>query len=388
VEELSGPGQCGAGLGILGSMVVAEETRSRRKYPLVTALLVVPVVPLAMLAALRLIGFDGGWYTLVALSLTPYAAAAGVFAGGVALALRRWWIGGAALVLALALAVLVLPRASAGEQRDVHGKTLRVLSSNLLYGRADAKAVVDLVREQRIDVLNLVEMTPAAGGRLTAAGLFDLLPHRVLHPEPGAFGSGIVSRFPLKEVDLTGDSAAKQPGAEVYLGEGVVAEIVAVHPISPDVDTHQWERELKDLSRPIGEHGLRILAGDFNATLDHAALRAVLARGYADAARETGRALLWTWRPLRLRFPRLTLDHVLVGTVDTDEGTRWVYDALHDKDATPAWLLGIRDEVQDGSLRFERYTDDPDDIPVDQPSLVLTGEQSNTSMVFGDAART
>jgi maltokinase len=84
--------------------------------------------------------------------------------------------------------------------------------------------------------------------------------------------------------------------------------------------------------------------------------------------------------------PVSNLDHVLVGTVDTDGGTRWVYDALHEKDVTPAWLIGIRDETRDGPLAFSRYCDDPEAIPVDQPSLVLTGEQSNTSMVFGDVA--
>jgi endonuclease/exonuclease/phosphatase (EEP) superfamily protein YafD len=55
-----------------------------------------------------------------------------------------------------------------------------------------------------------------------------------------------------------------------------------------------------------------VLAGDFNATLDHAALRAVLRRGWADAAQVTGRGLVWTWRPLRLPWPRLTIDHVLI----------------------------------------------------------------------------
>jgi endonuclease/exonuclease/phosphatase (EEP) superfamily protein YafD len=290
-------------------MTVAEETRVRRKNPLVTALLVVPLVPLAALVALRLIGYDGDWYTLVALSLTPYVAAAGVVFGGLALALRRWWAGGIALVLAIVLAVLVLPRLSASDQRDVHGKTLRVLASNLLYGQADPKAVVDLVREQRIDVLNLVELTPRAVDGLTSAGLFQALPYRVLHPAPGAFGSGIVSRFPLKEVNLTGDSAAKQPGAQADLGDGVVAEIVAVHPISPDVDTPQWEREIKDLSRAAGEHGLRILAGDFNATLDHAAFRTVLSRGYNDAAEERGAGLSPTWPS---SSPVVTIDHVVV----------------------------------------------------------------------------
>jgi endonuclease/exonuclease/phosphatase (EEP) superfamily protein YafD len=290
-------------------MVTTEETRIRRKNPLVTVLLAVPVVPLAVLAALRLIGFDGDWYTLVVLSLTPYAVLYGVLFGGLALAFRRWWVGGVALVLAVALAVLVVPRVSASEQRDVHGKTLRVLASNLLYGQADPKAVVDLVRTQRIDVLNLVELTPRAVDGLTAAGLFQTLPYRVLHAAPGAFGSGIVSRFPLTEVNLTGDSAAKQPGAQVDLGDGVVAEVVAVHPISPDVDTPQWEREIKDLSRAAGEHGLRILAGDFNATLDHAAFRTVLSRGYNDAAEQHGSGLSPTWPS---SMPLVTIDHVVV----------------------------------------------------------------------------
>jgi maltokinase len=91
--------------------------------------------------------------------------------------------------------------------------------------------------------------------------------------------------------------------------------------------------------------------------------------------------------PLVVRAePVDTLDHVLLGTVDSGEGPRWVYDALHDKDVTPAWLAGMRDNATDGPLRFERYTDRADEIPVHEPSLVLTAEQSNTSMVFGDVA--
>ncbi|MBE7189383.1 aminoglycoside phosphotransferase [Jatrophihabitans endophyticus] len=89
--------------------------------------------------------------------------------------------------------------------------------------------------------------------------------------------------------------------------------------------------------------------------------------------------------------PVATLEHVLLGTVDVEGvGTRWVYDALHDKDVTPAWLAGIQSAPDDGSpgtgtVRFARFAP-PDDIPVDEASLVLSGEQSNTSMIFGDTA--
>lgn len=84
------------------------------------------------------------------------------------------------------------------------------------------------------------------------------------------------------------------------------------------------------------------------------------------------------------------LEHVLLGTVETEAGLRWVYDALHDKEATPAWLAGMRDASEEtdrsaGPIRFQRFAA-TEDIPVDEPSLVMSGEQSNTSMVFGDIA--
>jgi maltokinase len=102
---------------------------------------------------------------------------------------------------------------------------------------------------------------------------------------------------------------------------------------------------------------------------------------YADGESETYQL------PLVVREqPVDNLEHVLLGTVESDEGTRWIYDALHDKDVTPAWLIGMREDATHGSVRFVRYAESPDDIPVDEASLVLTGEQSNTSMVFGDVA--
>src|SRR5215467_12306452 len=80
-----------------------------------------------------------------------------------------------------------------------------------------------------------------------------------------------------------------------------------------------------------------------------------------------------------------TLEHVLIGSVLIDDETHWIYDALHDKDVTQAWLTGIRDEATLGPLRFARIGG-PEEIPVGQASLVMTAEQSNTSLVYGDQA--
>ncbi|MFZ5850937.1 MAG: maltokinase N-terminal cap-like domain-containing protein [Actinomycetota bacterium] len=75
------------------------------------------------------------------------------------------------------------------------------------------------------------------------------------------------------------------------------------------------------------------------------------------------------------------LAHALVG--EGPDG--WVYDALHDKEVTGLWVRGIADEADAGAVRFHRAPGAPA-VPVDEPSLVVGTEQSNTSLVFGDLA--
>lgn len=89
--------------------------------------------------------------------------------------------------------------------------------------------------------------------------------------------------------------------------------------------------------------------------------------------------------------PADALAHVHIGTLTGEPADALgapevlVYDALHDKVVTNGWLDGIRAELDRPPLTFAR-TVEADAIPSDQSSLVLTGEQSNTSLVFGDAA--
>jgi maltokinase len=79
--------------------------------------------------------------------------------------------------------------------------------------------------------------------------------------------------------------------------------------------------------------------------------------------------------------------HVLVGeTPDPDYGGRsWWYDALHDKEVTGAWLAGIEANRAGNGLVFTRGRD-AGALPLEATSLVNTGEQSNTSLVYDDAA--
>jgi maltokinase len=100
---------------------------------------------------------------------------------------------------------------------------------------------------------------------------------------------------------------------------------------------------------------------------------------YADGGFETYQV------PLEYRSEQAEhLGHALVGQVDEGGEPRWVYDALHDKEVTGAWTRGMHDETRLRQVVFrrERATHD---FPVDEPSLVIGAEQSNTSLVYGDA---
>jgi endonuclease/exonuclease/phosphatase (EEP) superfamily protein YafD len=75
--------------------------------------------------------------------------------------------------------------------------------------------------------------------------------------------------------------------------------------------TPSWEWGVRNQARGDAPGPPRILAGDFNATLDHAELRRLLDTGYTDAAAEVGAGLKGTWPHGRRFPPPVAIDHVL-----------------------------------------------------------------------------
>jgi maltokinase len=80
------------------------------------------------------------------------------------------------------------------------------------------------------------------------------------------------------------------------------------------------------------------------------------------------------------QHPDDRLEHVLLGRIETG----YVYDALHDKGAMADILERFARQDAVGSLRF--ITEPGAALPLGAASLVLTGEQSNTSLAYGDVA--
>ena len=258
-------------------------------------------------------GLERGFPMVPALAYTPLVAGAALVLVVVCAVLRVWAAALVALVLAGVLVAFVAPRALGGPTPadGGSGPRLRVLTANLHQEPGTARDIVSLVREQRVDVLTVEELTPDVEQALDDSGIGALLPHSVVAARFDTSGAAVYSRAAMSRRPPASDRSAVAAGLLRVDGAPPV-EVHAVHPPAPRSgrDVGVWRSGLRAL--PAAERGtVQILAGDFNATLDHAELRRVLDRGYEDAADETGVGLRATWPAGRRLPPPVTIDHVL-----------------------------------------------------------------------------
>jgi endonuclease/exonuclease/phosphatase family metal-dependent hydrolase len=295
---------------------------NRRRVPAIAVAL-----PWAVWAALRASGVERGFPLVPAMSFTPYAAATWVLplAAAVRAGSRTAGLMAAGSGAVLAGTVLARARSSphaaagstAARGTAGGGPKVRIATASLRRGLVPPGPVVDLVRRLDVDVLAVQELTPDAETGLRASGIDDFLPWaHVLPARPGSVASAsgaIWTRLPARAAGAV-PGTFEQPTVAIDVPGARAIEVTAIHTAPPSTSSRavrDWTADLAALPAPDTDV-LRVLAGDFNATGDHAALRAVLRGGWVDAARQGGRGLSWTWRPLLLPWPRLTIDRVLV----------------------------------------------------------------------------
>jgi endonuclease/exonuclease/phosphatase (EEP) superfamily protein YafD len=282
-----------------------------------TVLLWLLVLPGLAWAILRLFGWESG-PAVQLFAFTPYAAVWTLIPAILALALRKWLAAAVAVVAVAFMAVCVLPRAVADHDRGITtGKRITVMTINMYIGAADPSAIVKLVKEHDVDVLAVQEFTPPAKQALSDAGLGSILPYSALADQWGPFGTGLYTRFPIATSGSErGAGNNEQVTATVDPPGGQPIEIRSTHPQAPYATSVNglWREDL-DAEPHAGADGpLRIILGDFNSTLDHAPVRALIAHGYRDAADAVGKGLIgtWGWPYDSHPVPAVTLDHVLV----------------------------------------------------------------------------
>jgi endonuclease/exonuclease/phosphatase (EEP) superfamily protein YafD len=267
------------------------------------------------LTVLRAAGRDGPAPLPAVVVWIPYAAPALVVLLLLALALRLPLAAAVAVALLAVQLAWLAPRFSAEPAvTSGSGPRLRVMVANVLAGGATAGAVAAAVREERPDVLALVELTPKLAAALGDTDLPDHLPFQVLDSYPNPGGVGLYARRPLDGGGRLG--ATHLPGlrATVELDGGHRVGVFTVHAFPPRPGTTElWRDDLETVRAAAAGHpGPLVVVGDFNATADHAGFRALRDAGLRDAHDVRGRGLVRTWPARGPLPPLLHLDHVLV----------------------------------------------------------------------------
>ena len=261
----------------------------------------------------RALGLERGWPLVPLLAFTPYVAPLALLVTAVAV-WRRWWAGAVVCgACAAFLLALLAPRAIPNRApADAPGVRVRVLAANVAANEAAAGELIAAIRRWDVDVFSAVELPPAVVLAYERAGAGSLFPSRELQPRPGYAGTGLYSRLPLAPAPSPRGTAFAFAAAELRAPGAARVDLMSVHPHAPvDADaTAQWRRDLRSLPASAAWRP-RVLAGDFNATFDHAEFRRLLGRGYRDAAEQAGVALRPTWRVGRALPPTVVIDHVL-----------------------------------------------------------------------------
>jgi endonuclease/exonuclease/phosphatase (EEP) superfamily protein YafD len=284
----------------------------------ISVVLWIIAIPLLLVALARALPFDNVVPLPHLVAFTPWATLATLPLLIIALFSRRWVL---TLLLAASLAGFVywmapffVPPDTSTAADPADPGTLRVMTINALYGQADAQSVVDLVESQNVEVLAVQELTPDFEAALADAGLDELLAQSFTVPAAdGPGGSGLWSATPLTDEEQLSGTSFAMPSALVGVG-GTEVRVTVVHPYPPmPTEITTWRTELVELTEQVhGDDTPQILAGDFNATYDHAGFRDLLGSRFHDATREWGSGPAVTW-PEGSRVPALfALDHVVV----------------------------------------------------------------------------
>ena len=198
---------------------------------------------------------------------------------------------------------------------------LRVLSSNLRYGRVEPQSFVELAK-QSADIVTASELTKEAVDGFAQAGIAEVFPYAMLDPRPGASGIGMWSRHPLKPLSAPRHRFAGMPAARVEIPglefKPVVASVHIVSPVSGDENTiAEWRNgmagakaQLDNFAREAGPASV-VVGGDYNSTPDMRQYRDLLTNGYNDAVQQTGSGFAPTFKSDSWLPPVITIDHIL-----------------------------------------------------------------------------
>ncbi len=175
---------------------------------------------------------------------------------------------------------------------QLEGSVLTVMTSNILGSNPDPAGVIESLRESDADVIGILDLSLAVSAAIEDQ-LAGEYPYRRLEPQPDTTGSGILSRFPFRSIEV--DLADPE-----WIGAPMVVEVdfsddrfvfLNAHSAARSGSVVARERQARLLSDYVASQTLPvILAGDFNAQ-DLNRSHAILTEHMHDAWRETGNGM-------------------------------------------------------------------------------------------------
>lgn len=205
--------------------------------------------------------------------------------------------------------------------------SIRVLTWNTAGEAVSAEEIAEAILSQQVDVVSLPETAESVGERIALMLREQGHPMWVHHVRfgdvpngPQAWETTVLVSPKLGDysvIDSSSDGSSNTssvPSAVIMPVDGTGPTIVAVHAVAPRVEAmERWRSDLRWIANqcPAGDF---ILAGDFNATVDHMASLGVNGGDIGncrDAASRTGTGATGTWPASYPEALGAPIDHVM-----------------------------------------------------------------------------
>lgn len=273
-------------------------------------------------------------------------------------------------------------RSSRKRCKEQH-QEIRVMTLNCRYGKASASEIIEITKKYHVNTLLLQELSESLVKNLEKLGIYEIFPTSCVGAQSEHNNGGFNAIFTQYSAISTCNNSVKIEAASVPrvttcldfgATEKVVVKFASAHPKSPMRGCAAWSNGIRSLatidsatysadsankcadgstSKTCDLATLTIVTGDLNSTVDHPSFRSLLKYGFTDVALSLGKRLR-TW-PTWLKWPNLTLDHVLFCAKNCKSNALWQKNIVVDGTDHLAYIAAIDLQSLDKNVQARRH---------------------------------